>query len=81
LFTVSEGSRPLVSPFIKENLSRINFHKERLRPSYISQKALAKKEAAAIESFLHGRRKATLTAAEKKAHRDRHERLMILMRS
>jgi hypothetical protein len=73
----SEGCRPIVSPFIQENLERIKFYKEVRRPSYDSQKRFALKEIALIESVLYGRKKGTLSDAEKKTNRDRHEALIV----
>jgi Protein of unknown function (DUF3987) len=71
----SEGCRPMVSPFIQENLERIKFYKEVQWPSYASQRGLVKKEIAPIESVLYGRKRNTLSPAEKKTLLDRHEAL------
>jgi Protein of unknown function (DUF3987) len=72
----SEGNRPIVSPFIQENSERIYFYKEVQRPRYASRKRLVLKEIALIESVLFGPKKRTLSDAEKKTNRDRHEALV-----
>jgi dsDNA-binding SOS-regulon protein len=75
----SEGSRPLVAPLINKNFNRIDYYQQIERPSLLSRQRLYLKEVTSIESLLYGRKKDTLSTADKKALRDRHQDLLTML--
>jgi hypothetical protein len=74
----TEGSAPLVRPFIQKNLSQIAYFNEQVYPDYVSKRRLALKEQSFIESILWGSKSKKTAAFDPKKLRERHRELSVL---